>query len=268
MDNFVDERDFKILESDKYTFFVLSRIMQRNCELLLSDHSRMIICYSQSPFPVWIWTADDATQEEMETVYKLSVEHGFLDGNHGINMKYELAEYFIKRAQNDDKITTKLRILKNMFAYDCPKLADESMLTKVDGQLHHCTLDDLEAVTDFKESFHTELKLDMTDRDGYRRDSKVLIEDGHLYLWKNAEGKFVASCDFRVNNNMASLGLVFTLTDFRRKHYAENLVYQVTKIAADSGYIPMLYTDADYVASNACYVKLGYVLRGKLCTIG
>jgi len=30
----------------------------------------------------------------------------------------------------------------------------------------------------------------------------------------------------------------------------------------------MLYTDADYVASNKCYEKIGYILRGKLCTIG
>ena len=54
MDNFADERDFKILEADKYTFFILARILKRDCELLLTDHSRMIICYSQSPFPVWI----------------------------------------------------------------------------------------------------------------------------------------------------------------------------------------------------------------------
>ena len=38
--------------------------------------------------------------------------------------------------------------------------------------------------------------------------------------------------------------------------------------AKEEGYIPMLYTDADYEASNACYEKIGYVLRGKLCTIG
>ena len=69
MDTFADERDFKILEADKYTFFVLARIMKRDCELLLTDHSRMIICYSQSPFPVWIWTSDDATQEEMRSDY-------------------------------------------------------------------------------------------------------------------------------------------------------------------------------------------------------
>lgn len=265
MDNFIDERDYKILEADKYTFFVLTRIMSRNCELLLSDHKRLIICYSQSPFPVWIWTADDATSEEMENAYKISDEHGFLDGKHGINMKYELAEYFIKRAGEEGK---KLSILKNMFAYDCPKPVTEEKIRKVDGELYHCTMADLETLTDFKEIFHTELKIDMTDREGYRTASKALIEDGHVYLWKNSDGSFVASCDFRVTNNMASLSLVFTRPEFRRKHYAENLVYQVTKIAAKDGYLPMLYTDADYTASNACYVKIGYILRGKLCTIG
>lgn len=68
--------------------------------------------------------------------------------------------------------------------------------------------------------------------------------------------------------NMAAINLVFTRPEFRRKHYAQNLVYQVTKLARDAGYIPMLYTDADYAASNACYEKIGYVLRGRLCTIG
>ena len=76
----------------------------------------------------------------MENAYKLSDEHGFLDGKHGIVMKYELAEYFMKRAAGEGK---KLSILKNMFAYDCPELVDETALTKVDGQLHHCTMADL-----------------------------------------------------------------------------------------------------------------------------
>ena len=46
------------------------------------------------------------------------------------------------------------------------------------------------------------------------------------------------------------------------------MVYEVTKLVKEAGYIPMLYTDADYPASNACYEKIGYILRGKLCTIG
>ena len=47
-----------------------------------------------------------------------------------------------------------------------------------------------------------------------------------------------------------------------------NIQPTFTKLALDAGYVPMLYTDADYVASNACYEKIGYVLQGKLCTIG
>ena len=31
MDNFVDERDFKLLEQDAYTFFVLRKIIKYPC---------------------------------------------------------------------------------------------------------------------------------------------------------------------------------------------------------------------------------------------
>ena len=46
MDFFADERDYKILEKDKYTFLVLGRIMGGECELLLTDHERLIICFT------------------------------------------------------------------------------------------------------------------------------------------------------------------------------------------------------------------------------
>ena len=147
MDNFVDERDYKILEADKYTFFVLTRIMAQNCELLLSDHERLIICLSSNPFPVWIWTADDATSEEMENAYKLSDEHGFLDGKHGINMKYELAEFFIKKTAEESSASPhlpKLSIKKNMFAYDNPKPLQPASATSIDGHLYQCQISDLD----------------------------------------------------------------------------------------------------------------------------
>ncbi len=77
----------------------------------------------------------------------------------------------------------------------------------------------------------------------------------------------MASCKYGPNDALASINLVYTKEKYRRKQYAANLVYEVTKIALDNGYIPMLYTDADYKASNACYEKIGYELKGKLCTI-
>jgi len=117
--------------------------------------------------------------------------------------------------------------------------------------------------------FHKETGIDQKDRDSYRMDAEASINAGNVFfLWENKRGNNVACCKFAADGNMASIHLVFTRPEFRRRHYAENLVYQVTKFAISAGYVPMLYTDADYTASNACYEKIGYVLRGKLCTIG
>ena len=41
MDRFVDERDFKLLDRDRYTFFVLRRILGGQCKLILSDHEKI-----------------------------------------------------------------------------------------------------------------------------------------------------------------------------------------------------------------------------------
>ena len=262
MDGFADERDFKLLEKDRYTFFVLNRILGGKCELILSDHERLIVCYSCSPFPIWIWTPDGACKSEMERAYLLAQKHSFLDGKHSFILKYDLARYFIERAAADN---IKLSIVKNMCAYNCRKLLKPSVIA--DGAIHRCGKEDTDELTDFLELFHNETEVDRSES-GYRSLAEEHIATGNMYFWKDGQGNNVACCKFMPNGDTASINLVFTRPEFRRKHYAENLVYQVTKIAMDAGYVPMLYTDADYTASNACYQKLGYTLKGKLCTIG
>lgn len=263
MDSFADERDFALLQNNRYTFFILSRILKGECQLILTDHKRLIICFSGNPFPAWIWTADNADSDEMERAYSLAKETGFLDGKHRINLKYELADYFIKRAKLEEK---KISILTNMFAYDCPKLVDSP--TPTDGTFALCTPEEKEELAEFMELMKQEIGFDQKERKEYLEDAERAIKNRDTYFWKNAQGKNVASCNFSPNENLADIGLVFTRPEHRRHHYAEDLVYQVTKTVTQSGYLPMLYTDADYTASNACYEKIGYVLRGKLCTIG
>lgn len=46
------------------------------------------------------------------------------------------------------------------------------------------------------------------------------------------------------------------------------LFYSASKEAFDQGYIPTLYTDADYEASNQSYQKIGFEVRGNLCMVG
>lgn len=263
LDNYIDERDRQLLEGDKYTFFVLGRVMEGDCELLLSDHKSLIICYTGAPFPVWIWTKSGASLKEMDNAYLTAKENGLVDGEHNFNMKYELADHFIKRASEDG---IDLSVSINMFAYDCLNPIKPTGIS--DGSIHRCIKEDMEELTDFIDLFHREIGIDQKDRAGYEEDALNDINEGRTFFWKDASGKNVASCKYGPNGNMASINLVFTRHDSRRKHYAENLVYQVTMLAKEEGFVPMLYTNADYVASNACYEKIGYVLRGKLCTIG
>ena len=263
MDSFADERDFSILEDDKYTFFVLRHIISGTCKLLLTDHERLILCFTDHPFPVWIWTPDDATGAEMEKAYHLASEHALLNGEYHFNLKHDLAKFFMERAAADGK---SLSICMNMLAYDCRNPVQPA--ETVDGSLHRCGSGDLDELVDFIDLFQIETGIDKNDRDGYRRDAEAFIRAGNTFFWKNEQGERVASCKYATDGDLASLNLVFTRPAFRRKHYAENLVYQVTKLAIDAGYVPVLYTDADYAASNACYGKIGYVLQGKLCTIG
>ena len=263
MDNYADDRDYKLLENDRYTFSVLRRIIDKPCELLLSDHEKLIVCYSGKPYPVWIWTPDHTSAEEMDGAYSLAQKNGLFDGNHHFNVKYELAEHFIKRSSQDNR---RMSITLNMFAYDCLNPIKPNVTA--DGKLHRCVSDDIEDLTEMIDLVHKEIKIDQRSLAEYRRDAEDYINAGTVYLWKDEQGHSVASCRYNPNGEMASIGLVFTRPEYRRKYYAENLVYQVTMKAKEAGYVPILYTDADYVASNACYKKIGYVLRGKLCSIG
>ena len=262
MDNFVNEKDYELLDGDRYTFFVLKRLLGGDNTLLLSDHERLIICFSNDPFPVWIWTPEGAPDEDLERAYMICRDNGLMDGDHRFNIKYELADYFIKRAA-EDGLT--FEIETNMFAYDNPEPIKPKDVCE--GSIHQCTSDDIDALVELMDMFHHAIDMDYETLEEYRIKAEEGVKYGSLYVWKDASGKTVSCCNWRPTGELASIGLVFTREEERRKHYAENLVYQVTMIAKQAGFLPMLYTDADYVASNACYEKIGYILRGKLCTI-
>ena len=262
-DHFADERDFQLLEKEKSTFFVLARILGGECKLLLTDHKRLIICFSCSPYPVWIWMPDDVTPEEKQRAYDLIKDNGLLAGERTFNVKHEFAAYLIERAAQDARM---LSIQTNMLAYDCPSPIEPHM--QADGGMRRCASEDVDELTELTDFFHRETGIDQGSLEAYRRKSEEAIQSGNVFFWRNAEGRNVAVCSLRMSGEMACVGLVFTREEYRRRHYAENLVFEVTKMAKAARYIPMLYTDADYVASNSCYKKLGYVLRGSLCTVG
>ncbi len=262
MDTQPHETDFALLARDPYTFSVLDRILRGPCDLIRTDHQRLILCHSEAPYPVWLWTPDGCPEEAKEQAWALAEACRPLDQGYRYNMKHELAEYFIEKARQQGKI---LGIHMQLFAYDCPSPIPPDRET--DGALHVCTQDDLPEAAALFSLFHTEIGDDAPTLTRCREKAQGYIDQGALFFWKNAAGKNAACCICRFSQGLATIGHVLTRPEERRKHYAQHLVYQVTKRAADKGYTPMLFTDADYPASNACYEKIGYRLRGRLCTL-
>ena len=115
MDNFVNEKDFELLADDRCTFQVLDRILRQECELIRTDHERLILCHSASRYPVWIWTPDGLTEAEKEAAWKLASEFRLVEEGFEIIMKYELAEYFMARAEKEGM---KMGCQMEMMAYD------------------------------------------------------------------------------------------------------------------------------------------------------
>ena len=58
MDNIINGNDIHLLNNDKYTFFVLGKVMYGNCKMIYTDHKNFIICYVDDIHPIWIWTKD------------------------------------------------------------------------------------------------------------------------------------------------------------------------------------------------------------------
>ncbi len=262
MDHFVDERDFRLLQEDPYTFFVLSRVLRGPCNCIRTDHQRFIFCHTTMPYPVWLWTPDDITPGEMEQLWQLAADCCPLDQGYRYNMKYGLADYFLRRARQtglDCCIET------NMFAYDCPQIITPS--GQPGGILHRCTAEEAGEAAQMIWEFHEAIHADRTSRERCLATAREHIDGGGFYLWKTTAGETAACCALRPDGPLGCVSCVYTRPAHRRQHHALHMVHQLTCLTAEQGLTPMLYTDADYAASNACYEKIGYVLRGKLCTI-
>ena len=118
MDSFVNDKDFVLLSRDHYTFEVLTRILKGDCEIIRSNHENLLLCHSESNYPVWIWTPDNAPEEVKENAWALVCNLCPLGKGYRHNLKYELAEYFIQKAAEEG---VGAGGSKNLYAYDCPR---------------------------------------------------------------------------------------------------------------------------------------------------
>ena len=206
MDSFVNERDFALLAQDRYTFSVLDRILREPCELIRTNHRDLILCHSEKPYPVWIWTPDGCPDQVKEDAWELAARLRPFSSGYRFNLKHELADYFVKRAGHENM---NIGISMQLFSYDCPAPVPPDC--PADGAPHRCTPEDLETAVSLMAAFYPEIGEDPPEKTRIAEKALAYISRHALFFWKNDRGTAVSCCSFRANQGLACLGSVFTL---------------------------------------------------------
>lgn len=267
MDVYVDKSYTKgraLLEKDKLSYAVLYNVLGGEVKKIITDHKRLIIAYTAKVFPTWIWAPDDVTETDLERIYQTVLAEFEPISEYRFNTKYEIADYLIKRFQEDNKGDWKITL--NIAAYEChePKAPNR----EVDGYLEQMDSSQLELACKMIEEASIAIGDAVLTREESEQAAKRQLERKVLYLWRNKEGKPVAFCDRNADDHYVKVSQCYTVEEERGKGYAAQMIYELCRDIVENGQIPMLYADADYVSSNRCYQKIGFELKGRIATIG
>ena len=249
----------KLVEGD-VSYTVLYKILGDECDHIFSDGEKFIICHSNPPYPVWVWRKDGDDMECTRDIAKCIKDNFPLD-----KFNITLPKDTLDHMAEFDEYFKRVNVKMNLFSYRLTKM--KKVDYDCDGNAELATLRDLDTLAKIWQDMAFEMEGYEFDIEHCRESVLGQIEEERLFIWRNRQGKIVATTNYGVLGKFGKVAGVYTLPDYRRCGYAINLVTRVTEILLGKGLIPTLYTDGDYSASNDCYKKIGYEQVGQLTTI-
>ena len=147
-----------------------------------------------------------------------------------------------------------------MKAYKCENLVEPK---EVIGHKERPTYNDLDLLAyfnkcDIEDTLKEEYSSKVTDEQLYN-SAKKHIDNPNFYVWK-VDNRIVATAGYIDNR----ISMVFTNREDRGNGYAGMICYELCKELMKQGKTPVLYADADYIASNRAYQKVGFEEVGEL----
>ena len=248
----------QLLGEDVCTFSMLYRILGGKCTKTVTDHKRVIMCLSVSPFPVWVWVAPDADAAELSRVCDTLLAE-FPPEAHSYNVGLPLSRALLEK---DPSLRVKVRLL----GYHCRKAIAPGK--RASGLCSPVREEETELAAAWYQAMHAECALnEKISMEKARENVSRYIETKSMFFWRDENGVPKAMCGVSADELGGYISHVYTEPAARRQGYAGNLVHAMAASLLELGKTPMLYTDADYAASNACYTQIGFELQGELCTL-
>lgn len=245
-------------QKDKYKFsLILKNLTSPDLELY-SDESDYIICRGSKKWPTWIWTRDNFDISKISEVEELIKMYLTDNDKDKFTCKKEIYDLLLER--NFEFLN-----LDDYFEMGF-LICNETIKPKeTDGKLSYPKEDDIEILTKYWYQDSQEINaIDSITLEQAAKDVDGFIKSGNFYVLKNKEGKIVSMAGYSVTDNQAKISHVYTPKEERRKGYAANLIYLITNDILSKGYVPLLYTDYNYIASNKAYKNAGYEDKGIL----
>ncbi|MBR3887718.1 MAG: GNAT family N-acetyltransferase [Clostridia bacterium] len=257
------DKNNKIFESaefkkDKYKFNIIFKNLDSETLELYSDEEEYMICRGKMDKPAWIWTKDNFDKTKIEEIETLIKRYILDTDKTKFTCKKELYDLLVERKfaelNNDDYFEMGFLICKEAKQpNDCDlikELSDEK---------------DKEVLTKYWFDDCNEMNgVEGISMEQAEKDVDEYIATKKFYVLKNKEGKIVCMAGYKLLDEQARIGHVYTPKEERRKGYAANLIYQITKELLERGYVPLLYTDYNYIPSNRAYINAGYEDTGIL----
>ncbi len=242
------------------SFTVLAKILGFDCDHIFTDGESAIVCHSNPPYPVWAWCKDADDIYSVQAIGSTIKKHLPLE-IYNVNISHEV----FTKLQEIDPYFENAQCKMELLSYRLDEFIDAGYAA--DGRIELADIKDIDFLSKVWQEMAMEMEGFEFNIEDCRDRVESMIEEEILYVWKNGEGKIVATTKKGKIDKFGKVAAVYTLPEHRRRGYAINLVSEVTKLILAEGLIPTLYTDGGYTASNDCYKKIGYRQVGRLLTI-
>jgi len=243
---------------DQYKFNLIFKNLDSPNLELYSDEQNYIICRGDIKWPTWIWTKDDFDVNRIDEIEKLIRIYLTDEEKTRFTCKKELYDLLVQRDFEELN-------LNDYFELGFLMCKETKKPKSCDGLLCIPEESDKEVLVKYWFADNHEMNgVAPITMEQAIMDVEDFLKSGTFYVLKNNENKIVSMAKYGVVGNQAKISHVYTPVEERGKGYAANLIYQITNILLSKGYIPLLYTDYNYIPSNKAYINAGYEDNGIL----
>lgn len=230
-------------------FALLYQITNGECEME-TDNDSYFMAQTKVGYPVWLWTKNNISKNKIIEVQE-KMENFIID-NDKVKFTCKKEFYDILKRENFKLLTDDYF---EMGSYFC-KSTIKPMKAK--GEFCLATKKDIDILVNYHIWDNKEINnIDISKNDAIKHIAE-LIEKKIFYVWRDENNKIVSTAVLKTNLQFARINHVYTPVEERCKGYAKNLIYVLTNKALDEGFVPVLYTDYNYPASNKAYRAVGY----------